>query len=162
MALWREKDLDDMYRMLMRENLASVETQVRGWKALAELFTEQYDKLKAYREGLVEKWSSPGGQAYLAKMDQVMGSLQTAVTTFENNAWKLDSARAAISGAQGTLESLITEFEGGAFTTAWDEFRADEYDKRHSSGFLGIEGVTDWGDDPEPPKRDEILESSGY
>jgi len=38
-ALWREKDLDDMYRMLMREDLASVETQVRGWKALAELFT---------------------------------------------------------------------------------------------------------------------------
>jgi hypothetical protein len=161
-ALWREKDLDDMYRMLMREDLASVETQVRGWKALSELFTEQYDKLREYRTGLADRWSSPGGQAYLSKVDQVMASLQAASATFENNAFKLDSARAQIAAGQAALESLIEDFEDGPLTSAWDEYRADEYDKNHSGGFLGVEGVTDWGSAQDPPKREEVLESSGY
>lgn len=161
MALWRGKNLYDMFNMMIKEDDNQLEMQVRGWAAMGEVYQEQWSNLLEIKQAMEESWTSEGGQAYLTRLNEVTTSLQTAQTEASGNARALDSVRSWIAASQSTLEGLIIKFEQEELTAAWDKYWDDLKTYEDKSTDL-VPDFLDSRSKPTEVKPEDVLESSGY
>jgi hypothetical protein len=158
MAKWRDKDLDQLFADIKKENDEMLEMQVRGWGALGELYLEQYNQLGDFHTKLSEVWTSKGADAYMTHLDEVKESLWNSYEKAYGNAIALHRIGSEVGALQHTLESLVIEFEKD-LDSAWTQYYKDKKDYEENSHDL-IPGFD--GDNPDEPNRAKLLEEKGY
>ena len=122
---WSAKDVVAMWQALENQDTTPHWQLVSGWRKSYELTLQHMSQVKSYRENLAAAWppeKSPAAAAYLARLDQLIESLQATYDAAVANYGAFSGATSALATSRVELKKVYDAYV--ANQTKLADFRA--------------------------------------
>src|SRR5919106_1307311 len=86
---WRAHTIENMIQIVMLEDDESMTARAEGWQRLQQLYTKEQEDLNVLRNALADGWDSPGGNAFLEQIDNLVGTMVDAAAAASSNSGAL-------------------------------------------------------------------------
>jgi hypothetical protein len=137
---WTGQDVPAMWRKLEGQQTDNHWTVAAGWRKTFELTSTHLSRVKQYRESLVAAWppsKSQAAQAYVARLDHLIDSLQQTYDAASANYTTFSAATTAISTSRAQLQQLNEEYTA---KLAQKQLHDEQTASLREAGFTGVHG----------------------
>ncbi|NMO50374.1 hypothetical protein HH310_04100 [Actinoplanes sp. TBRC 11911] len=111
---WSAMSMDDMQRLIQNPDIEKHYDLVGGWQKSAELVNSHLFQVQSYRDNLAAVWppkQSPASEAYLTRLDELIGHLTETYNAALANHDALAAATLSLSLAQHDVQKLYDEYQ---------------------------------------------------
>ncbi|HEX8347681.1 MAG TPA: hypothetical protein VF657_23555 [Actinoplanes sp.] len=110
---WAAKDVVAMWQALENQDTTPHWQMVSGWRKSYELTLQHMSQVRNYRENLAAAWppeKSPAAAAYLARLDQLIASLQATYDAAVVNYGAFSGATSALATSRHELKKIYDTY----------------------------------------------------
>jgi hypothetical protein len=118
---WSQWTVEHMWRVLWNEDPERTARHGGAWYNVMDACARHRDRLRAFRDQLLHRWSGPAADAYLAKLDQLIKGLDETTEAAFNTYRALSTMADAIATARQQMTPLYAQ---------WQRYEQEERDAR--------------------------------